>query len=476
MRAISNKFAMILLILLLLVPLGCSLDEAGVTHLLLGGLFPANLMAPPPATLAGLRPVLLTMPAYGGTLAAARCLGRHGIPVTMAMESLLAPASWSRHVTRRVRCPWPMDVDRFMPWLLEFGRREPGHVLYPTCDDLAWLFAHRAEELSESFLLYQPSAEAIVSLVDKKVLHELSAELGIPTLPTLFPRNFDEAVAMGDELGYPLLLKPRSQVLHLDHGKGTYVSDSDELRAHYRPFTERTRYHAMFAAIRPGLEQPMLQTFHPDAAEGIYSLSGFVGPGPNEVAVRAAVKVLQRPRRLGVGLCFESAEVDADALAAVTRLCRKVGYFGVFEAEFLREGRRYHLLDFNPRFYGQMGFDVARGLPLPYLVWLGALSSHDKLSEVLEQSRSVDGTAGSVYCNRFFFKAMLSLQSLSGWMNETERARWLAWLEGPDARSLAFDSIDAPGDRVPTTVAIVRDVYLALRHPRSFYRQMIVGP
>jgi predicted ATP-grasp superfamily ATP-dependent carboligase len=466
--------------LLLVLQIGLALlalivDEPGLAQGLLTGVLPASLMGPAPV-LSGQRPVLLTMPAYGGTLAAARCLGRHGVPVTMAMERLLAPASWSRYVTRRTLCPSPMNVDRFMAWLLEFGRREPGHVLYPTCDDLAWLFAARSKELAESFLLYQPSAETILALLDKKVLQEYAGELGIRTLPTLFPRNFEEGVAMGEQLGYPLLLKPRSQVLLCDHGKGTYVGNADELRKEYRRFAQDNPYHPAFSAIRTGLDQPMLQTFHPDAAGGIYSLSGFIGPRDDELAVRAAVKVLQRPRRLGVGLCFESAEVEPAALDAVTRLCRKAGYFGVLEAEYLREDGHYHLLDFNPRFYGQMGFDVARGLPLPFLVWLGALRSQEELSEALAKSRSAEGTAGSVYCNRFFFKWMLSLQRLSGWMDADERERWLAWLEEPDARSLAFDSIDAPEDRVPTTVAIVRDVYLALRHPRSFYRQMIVGP
>src|SRR5437762_14289616 len=101
-------------------------------------------------------PFLLTMPTYGGTLAAARCLGEVGVPVTMAGDAFLAPARWSRYVTHWETCPSVLDADRFFDWLVEFGRREPGHVLYPTCDDLAWLFADRAAELLKSFVLYEP--------------------------------------------------------------------------------------------------------------------------------------------------------------------------------------------------------------------------------------------------------------------------------------------------------------------------------
>src|SRR6266436_4705611 len=94
---------------------------------------------PGPRSPSGANPALLTMPGYGGTLAAVRCLGRAGIPVTVASEAPALPAAWSRWTTRRVRCPRPRDARAFMDWLLRFGEREPGHVLYPTSDDLAYL-------------------------------------------------------------------------------------------------------------------------------------------------------------------------------------------------------------------------------------------------------------------------------------------------------------------------------------------------
>src|SRR6185436_8012837 len=109
-----------------------------------------------------LSPALLTMPGYGGTLAAVRCLGRAGIAVTVASDAPAQAASWSRWTTRRVRCPPPRDRPRFMRWLLEFGQREPGHVLYPTCDDLAFLFARGADEIRKSFLLYQPEVRTLL--------------------------------------------------------------------------------------------------------------------------------------------------------------------------------------------------------------------------------------------------------------------------------------------------------------------------
>src|SRR5215510_9027275 len=97
------------------------------------------------ATTASAVPALLTMTQYAGTLAAARCLALQGVAVIVAADHLLAPALWSRAVSRRLACP---AVERgpaaLAQWLLELGAREPGAVLYPTSDELAWLISrHR---------------------------------------------------------------------------------------------------------------------------------------------------------------------------------------------------------------------------------------------------------------------------------------------------------------------------------------------
>lgn len=421
-------------------------------------------------------PFLLTMPAYGGTLAAARCLGERGISVTMAGDTLLAPARWSRYVTRWERCPPVLEADAFLDWILAFGRREPRHVLYPTCDDLAWLFAEHREELGKYFYLYEPSAAAVMSLLDKKQLYELSGRFGIAPLPTAFPSNDAETYRFADDIGFPLLLKPRTQVFLPTRCKGFFVGSQAELRTELERFVAENSFHAPLVEKFPGIAYPMLQVFRPDAAENIYSISGFIGPGDDQIVARAAVKVLQRPRRLGVGLCFEEAPVDPEALEGLIRMCREVDYFGVFESEFVRVGDRPHLIDFNPRFYGQMGFETARHLPLAYIAWLAALGKSSEVADELTRARMFQPGVGYVYCNRFFFNLLLHLQRLGGRMTEQEADRWRAWLRTSTERALAFDSVDAPDDRLPAFVAATRDLYLAARHPRSFLRQMVIGP
>src|SRR3989338_8985296 len=101
-------------------------------------------------------PVLLTMPDYCGTLAAARCLGKAGFEVWMAGDTAKAPALHSRYVSKKLRCPPHTEADALVGWLLMRGRAAPGLVLYPTSDDFAWLQAAHAAELSKYFRLWAP--------------------------------------------------------------------------------------------------------------------------------------------------------------------------------------------------------------------------------------------------------------------------------------------------------------------------------
>jgi D-aspartate ligase len=417
-------------------------------------------------------PFLLTMPEYAGSLAAARCLGSHGVPVTVAGDRLLAPARWSRHATRFVSAPPVRDFQRFYAWLLQFGRENPGHVLYPTCDDLAWIIAKHAGELGEHFLLYQPEVATIEKLLDKKELYELCERVGIATIPTAYPTEVPRASWAERNLQFPVMLKPRTQILFNSRSKGAVVERPSRLEGAYSAFMTYNGFDELVSGQLPGIEHPMLQTFRPEAAEGIYSLAGFVAPGGRIVA-RASRKVLQRPRKLGVGLCFEEQPVDAELLAKLGELCRAAGYFGVFEAEFVISEGRSQLLDFNPRFYGQMGFEIGRAMPLAYLCWLGARGDEAGMTRVLEQAAQWEEGRGYVYAHLFFLRFWMGLRRLFGKGEKGELAHWSGWYRDHQRRALAVDAASHPDDRMPGLIAALGEITHALRHPRSFIRQFL---
>lgn len=415
-------------------------------------------------------PALLTMPTYGGTLAAVRALGAHGVPVVVAGSEWLAPARWSRRTDRRIKAPPPRRPEAFVEWLLAFGRESPGHFLYATSDDLAWLFARHARELGRAFLLFQPPLQTVVTLLDKKRLHAACARVGLATLPTWFPDTPEDVERLAPTLPRPLLIKPRTQVFLASENHGRTVEAGEDLPRVYRSWLERDRY-------LPGVEEdfgplaaPMLQAFAPTSA-GVYSVSGFVDRDGALLGVRAARKVLQRPQRVGIGICFEDAPVDALLAERLAELCRQVGYFGVFEAEFLVHGGRAHLIDFNPRFYGQMHFDCARGLPLPVMAYLAAQGRREELLALARAAREHD-TRGYRYGSRFGHGLWFSLRRLAGTTSAEEARRWWRWYRA-DPQRLVDVAVDGD-DWLPGVVHAAAELWSAARHPRGYLRRSVL--
>ncbi|MHB8876311.1 MAG: carboxylate--amine ligase, partial [Myxococcaceae bacterium] len=359
-------------------------------------------------------PVLLAMADYYGTLAAVRCLGRRGVPVTIAEGRLLAPARWSRFVTRRVPCPDLACPERFVEWLLSFGAKNPGHVLYPTSDDLCWLYALHREELSKHFHLYQPGLGPIYSLLDKTRLNAACAEVGLGTPRTWLPQSRADVERAAAEVDSPVVIKPRTQVLYESRTKGVHVTDRARLVERYFEFAKSNRYRAPLLAQDPLAGWPMIQAYHPEARHSIYGLGGFIDESGELFVARAARKVLQRPRRLGIGLCFEDAEPIPEVFAQVAALCRHLHYHGVFEVELIETPSSRLLIDFNPRFYGQMAFEIARGLPLPALVYEAALGCRDTIRFEVARARAWVPEGRHIYAHRALLGLVLAVQELAG--------------------------------------------------------------
>jgi predicted ATP-grasp superfamily ATP-dependent carboligase len=415
---------------------------------------------------AGRIPFLALMPTYGGTLAAVRALGARGIPVTVAGQGWLAPARWSRYATRWLSCPAVSDKERLLEWLLAFGRQEQRHVLYAPSDDLAFLFSAHLPELEKHFYLYQPSITTMVDVLDKRRLLEACRSVGVEGVPTWFPDNEADVARIGREATFPLLLKVRTQVRQVQQNKGIVVDDAAGLLPAYRHFMANHRYLPGLEPYFGDVSRPMVQQYLPRAAERVYSLTGFVDRSGALSATRAAVKVFQRTRPVGLGLCFESAPVDPNLAAGVLRLCRALGHFGVFEVEFLRDGDRAMVIDMNPRFYGQMGFETARGLPLALSVYHAAIGDTEALRDCLASAEQVTDGA-TIYAHRFVFQTLLAVQRASRSMSNGEYVRWRDWY-----RANRHKAADASADPVDWAPGLVHAAAELLPGLRMLYRRL----
>ncbi len=417
--------------------------------------------------------VLLLGPDDYGTLAAVRCFARNGIGVAVAGEGRQGRAQFSRFAGERLVHPPLSTPAALIEWLLDWGSRQPGAFLYPSNDDLAWFLAMAREALSTTFRMLSPSEATILTLLDKARLGAVCETVGVTTPRTVDladAASFTEAASRVQQLGYPLLLKPRTQIRLRGGLKGLVVRDAAMLSSALHRFRGLVSYDPSFAARHPGAAEPLAQEYLAGAETGILSLAGFIGADGACVAL-SSIKILQRPRKLGIGLCFEPRPVERSLVAAVSALCRQVGYRGVFEAEFVAVGDVRLLLDFNPRFYSQMAFEIARGLPLP-LIALRAAGGEGPLS--FDHPGTGVGDP-QIYCHRGMLELMLRLQRASGQMSGDEVGGWRRWLAGPTRAGAAIDAVRDPDDRMPAVVDGVSWLAEFARHPRSFVNDFVLN-
>jgi predicted ATP-grasp superfamily ATP-dependent carboligase len=366
------------------------------------------------------------------------------------------------------------NPDDFIAWLLMIGELEPGQVLMAASDDLAYLFSQNRDALRRKFRLDVPRIETSYPLLNKWRLYEACGALGIATPPSVLPLDDRDLVRAGEDIGFPLLIKPQTQVGLRHHRKGRVVGTAEELPAAYAEFQAATAFWSGLRDFDPGVSRPLLQTYVGSAANGIFNLSGFIGREGEPFVVLGSRKLLQRPRRLGVGLCFEEAEPAPALVGQLERLCRHVGYHGVFEVEFLEVEGRHLLIDFNPRFFGQMAFDIARGVDLPLLAYRAATGDREGLAAAVRSAAAATTDfRGRVFCNRAHMRTHLALSRLAGAMGRTEASDWRSWLVRH--RGHVIDPSVDEQDWLPRVVDVVRSVVMPAIHPRSTWRDARKG-
>jgi predicted ATP-grasp superfamily ATP-dependent carboligase len=377
-------------------------------------------------------------------------------------------------VTETAAHPRLSDTEELLDWLVGWGLAHPGTVLYPTNDHLAWLYAANRERLGSAFWMHSPSEEAVITLLDKARLHDACAH---PDVAIDVPETHDASAlaadpSLAERLRYPVLLKPRTQVLLESGVKGVLVHEASELQAGLARFRRLVSFNRALTERYPDIAEPMIQEYLPAAETNIVSVSGYVGED-GAVVARAALKVLQRPRKVGIGLCFEGRAAEPALVAKIAALCKRVGYYGTFEAEFVADGDRRLLIDFNPRFYSQMGFDIARGLALPIVVWLAARGRRRALEQELDIARVWKATGREIYCHKTMLDLVLTLQGLSGRMSREDVRYWRRWYA--ENRAAATDAVRDHDDPKPAIVDAAAWLQAFARHPRSFLNSFVLN-
>ena len=346
---------------------------------------------------------------------------------------------------------------------MEIGAERPGQILLASSDETAWLYAEDASTLSSRFVVHQPPVETFRRILDKSQLAVAAAKVGVATPPTWSAPEGQELAELARSLAYPILIKPRTHVQRVENAKGIIVQSDMELMRALDNFLRRERASSAKEAARPLLQRLVR------SRSGPISITGFLDRAGDCFVTRRCVKVFQRLSATGVGLCFEAMPPDEELSEAVRRLCGELGYFGLFEAEFLAMDGRWALIDFNPRLFNQVALDIYRDMPLPLLACLDAVGDRRGLREAVDRARAYDQFRPATIQDKFTLRATLLAKAMRGANGRAERDKWKRWMRTHAPHMVDF--VADRRDRLPAIVHALSETYLGLRALPRFFRE-----
>jgi len=397
---------------------------------------------------AGVQPVALFDNNWAPTMTFAWSLGRRGVPLHVYGSGA---SGWSRYCTEKRSCPPPENTEIFLPWLRERLRSGEITRIAPTTDLIAYYCSLLREEFPEVVQRsIAPLAEIENALIKSRFCTACEAA-GQPFPQIREPQTLEQALAAALELGYPLILKPKS---HLGVGtaeRGGLIHDEAQLRAQFHEYSIAPGQESL-AARYPELRWPLLQRYIPSARSRVFSLTGVKDCDRGILTAALSYKSKQWPPDIGTSIA-QMSHVDESIMQAALPVVDQLVSRGLFELELVVGDSQLLAIDWNPRAYGFIKLDVARGHDLPWLWMCSTLGPVEPLTlppevEPLEARHTL----------LYFLKRAADLR-LRGTARprEDEATKWIS-IMGHAA------------DPLPMLIG-----YLSmLRHPRSLIRSQFV--
>jgi predicted ATP-grasp superfamily ATP-dependent carboligase len=278
--------------------------------------------------------------AWVNGLAAIRSLGRQGLRVLAVDHRSYALGLRSRYAEARL-APDPLDDEAGFIEALRLIGEETADVLpvFPTHDEHLNAIARHAQVLGERYRFPFPSWDVLERVQSKRHQLETAESVGVPVPRTFHPRTAEEARVAGDEVGFPLVVKPSANV-------GFRRSHKRQLFRCETP-AELDRAYEL-----AGPYEPMVQELIPGGAEEMYTLGSYLDRDGEALGLFSGRKVSQTRGFMGSARVGEALWVE-EVVEQGLVLLRALGFHGISQVEVMRDPRdgRYKLLEVNPRLW-----------------------------------------------------------------------------------------------------------------------------
>jgi predicted ATP-grasp superfamily ATP-dependent carboligase len=186
---------------------------------------------------------------------------------------------------------------------------------------------------------------------------ETAEAIGFPVPRTFHPASREEALAAGEEVGYPLLVKPSANV------------DFKRLYARQAFRCENvTELEEAYGLAAP--HEPMVQEFIPGGDRELYTLGSYLTPEGEALGLFCGRKLRQTRGYMGSARTGEAIWVG-EVVDQGVELLRALAFHGISQVEMKRDPRdgQYKLIEVNPRLWQWHGLAAACGVDLPWIAY-----------------------------------------------------------------------------------------------------------
>jgi predicted ATP-grasp superfamily ATP-dependent carboligase len=296
--------------------------------------------------------VLVTNASRGSAIAFIRSLGRRGVEV-IAGDHLPRSAGFrSRYASRSFVYPDPAEApEAAIDELLGEAARRHVDLLVPVSDEILLPLSAARDRFAGVCALAIPEPDALAVVTDKGATVDLGRKLGVPVPRTALAHDVDEALAVADGLGWPVVVKPVASRVYRDGAvaafKVAYAESPDALAAQI--------------ARLEGRCPALLQQYHAGEGHGVELLTDRGRP----VAAFQHRRLHEVPITGGASALRESVALDPVLYDYAVRLLAELRWTGLAMVEFRVGPDGPLLMEINGRIWGSLPLAVKSGVDFP---------------------------------------------------------------------------------------------------------------
>jgi D-aspartate ligase len=314
--------------------------------------------------------------AWVNGLAAVRSLGRAGVRV-LAFDHRPWALGFRSRYAEPVVVPGPVeDETGFIDAVRRVGDGIGAPLpIFPTHDEHLNALARHADELADVYRFPFPAWRVLEPIQNKHHQIEEAERIGVPVPVTRYPQSLDEARAAGEEIGYPVFVKPSTNIEFKQlHKRQAFRCETwEELERAYRLAAEF---------------EPLVQEFVPGGDEELYTLGSYLTPEGKPLGLFSGRKLRQTREYMGSARVGEAVWVD-EVVESGLALLRALGFHGISQVELKRDPRTggYKLIEVNPRLWQWHGLAAACGVDLPWIAYLDLTGDPPPLARMTHEGK-----------------------------------------------------------------------------------------